>query len=93
MSWSQKFADPIALPGRKPLVTLRDAGNYVAGLSKREQGKPHWLLAAELLILVGNHGGDPMLARIAMMRALNHGKPAPAAEPRRKRARVFRIIG
>jgi hypothetical protein len=25
VSWDQQFDDPIVLPGRKPLVTLRDA--------------------------------------------------------------------
>jgi hypothetical protein len=52
-----------------------------------------WQTAAELLLLVASRGGDPMMARIAMMQALNHGKPPPAVEPRRKRARVFKVIG
>jgi hypothetical protein len=33
-----------------------------------------------------------MLARIGIMRALNHGKPAPAPEPRHKPARAYRIV-
>jgi hypothetical protein len=34
---------------------------------------PHWQTAAELLLMVGDRGGDPMMVRIAMMQALNHG--------------------
>jgi hypothetical protein len=29
MSWDQRFFDPIMVPGRKPLVTLRDAAQYM----------------------------------------------------------------
>jgi hypothetical protein len=92
VSWDQRFFDPIILQGPKPLVTLRDVGNYVAALPEHEQRLPHWQTAAELLLMVGNRGGDPMMLRIAMMKALNHGKPNPATEPRRKRARAHRII-
>jgi hypothetical protein len=42
---------------------------------------PHWQTATELLLMVGNRGGDPMMVRIAMMQALNHGKPPPPATP------------
>jgi hypothetical protein len=38
------------------------------------------------LILVAR-GGPTMLARIGVMRALNHGKPNSAITPRGKRAR------
>ena len=92
MSWSQAFDDPIALPDGSSLLTLRDAGAYVAALPKAKQSLPHWQLAAELLLLVATHGGDPMLPRIAMMRALNHGKPDPLVSPRPKRTRAYRII-
>ena len=34
MSWDQRFFDPISLPGRKPLLTLRDAALYITKLSK-----------------------------------------------------------
>jgi hypothetical protein len=33
MSWDQRFFDPIILPGRKPLVTIRDAPQYILELS------------------------------------------------------------
>lgn len=92
MAWTQRFFDPITLPDGRALVTLRDAGNHVLSLPAAEQALPHWQAAAEALTLVGEHGGDPMLPRIAMMRALNHGKPEPEAPPRRKRAKAYRII-
>jgi hypothetical protein len=38
----------------------------------------------QALILVATKGGPTMLARIGIMRALHHGKPAPELTPRRK---------
>jgi hypothetical protein len=92
MAWTQRFFDPIPVPNGRALVTLRDAGNYVLSLPEDEQALPHWQAAAEALTLVGEHGGDTMLPRIAMMRALNHGKLVPEPPPRRKRAKAYRII-
>jgi hypothetical protein len=34
VSWDQRFFDPINLPGRKPLVTLRDAALFITKLPK-----------------------------------------------------------
>ena len=56
MSWDQQFFDPIILPGRKQLVTLRDAANYIVKLPKAEQQATPWQTAAEVLMLVGEHG-------------------------------------
>jgi hypothetical protein len=86
VSWDQQFVDPITVPSRKPLVTLRNAGNHVAALPEHEQRLSHWQTAAELLLMVGDRGGDPMMMGIAMMQALNHGKPNPG-RPRRPQAR------
>jgi hypothetical protein len=86
------FFDPIILPGRKPLVTLRDAATYIVKLPKAEQQAPEWQAAAEVLMLVGENGGDPMMAHIAMMRALQRHEPKAAPVPRRKRAKAYRII-
>jgi hypothetical protein len=33
-------------------------------------------------MLIGEHGGDPMFAHVAMMRALHRYKPKPASAPR-----------
>ena len=86
------FFDPIILPGRKPLVTLRDAATYIVKLPKVEQQAPEWQAAAEVLMLIGEHGGDPMMAHIAMMRALQRHEPKPKSPPRRKRAKAYQII-
>ena len=52
----QRFYDPIILPGRKPLVTLRDAANYIVKLPKAEQQAPEWQTAAEVLMMIGERG-------------------------------------
>ena len=47
MSWDQQFDDPIVLPGRKPLVTLRDAALYITKLPKAEHDADEWRAAME----------------------------------------------
>jgi hypothetical protein len=37
VSWNQCFFDPIIVPGRTPLVTLRDAARYIMRLPKANQ--------------------------------------------------------
>jgi hypothetical protein len=79
VSWSLKFDEPIPLANGKPLRTLRDAGNYVAALQKKESALPHWQVAAScLLTAVEKGGGLVMMARIAMVRALNAQRKKPA---------------
>jgi hypothetical protein len=56
VSWDQQFFDPIILPDCKPLVSLREAANYIVKLSKAEQRAPEWQAAGEVLMLVGEHG-------------------------------------
>ncbi len=92
LSWYQRFFDPIILPGRKPLVSLRDAAHYITELPEAEQRAPEWQAAVEVLLLIGENDGDPMMARIAMMRALHKHKPKAAPAPGRKRAKAYRII-
>jgi hypothetical protein len=58
------------LPGRKPLVTLRDAAQYITKLPKAEHDAEEWQAAMEALLLVAEHDGPTMLARIGVMRAL-----------------------
>jgi hypothetical protein len=69
--WSREFDEPITLPKGKPLATLRDAALYIAKLPKAEHGTPEWQAAMEALLLVAEHNGPTMFARIGMMRALN----------------------
>ena len=92
VSWSRAFDEPVPLPGREPLRTLMEAGEFIASLPKAQQKLPHWHDAAEVLMLVVERGGPAMMARIGMMRALNEGKPAPEPEPRQKRAKVYKVV-
>jgi hypothetical protein len=69
MSWDRWFADPIELPG-KNLITLRDAALYITKLPKAEHDAEEWQAAMEALLLVVEHGGPTMFARIGIMRAL-----------------------
>jgi hypothetical protein len=59
------------VPGRKPLVTLRDAALYIAKLPKAEHDAEEWQAAMQTLLLVAEHEGPTMFARIGVMRALN----------------------
>jgi hypothetical protein len=69
--WDQRFFDPIILPGRKPLATLRDAALYITKLPKAEHDAKEWQAAMAALLLVAEHDGPTMFARIGVMRALN----------------------
>ena len=79
---------PALAPGGE-LITLRDAGEYIAALPKAVHDRPGWQTAAEALLLVVERGWP---SRIGIMRALNHGKPAPDSGPRRKPAKRYRVI-
>jgi hypothetical protein len=59
---------------------------------KAEQEAPEWQSAAAVLMLVGESGGDPMMARIAMMKALHRDEPKAVPAPRRKRAKVYKVV-
>ncbi|MCA6112475.1 hypothetical protein [Bradyrhizobium cenepequi] len=72
--WSRKFDQPIALPGGRRLVVLRDAANYITSLPKEEAALPERQAAIEALILVADLNGPTMFARIGIMRALNRGE-------------------
>jgi hypothetical protein len=92
VSWDQRFDDPIVLPGRKPLVTLRDAALYITKLPKAEHDADEWRAAMQALLLVAERNGPTMLARIGMMRAINRNEPKPAQAPRQRRAKAYRIV-
>lgn len=70
MDWQRCFDDPILLSDGRELITLRDAGDFITSLSKKDNSAPEWQAAIEALMLV-SQGGPTMLARIGMMRALN----------------------
>jgi hypothetical protein len=68
--WSTPFGDPIILPDGRKLLTLKDAADYITKLPKNETALPEWQTAIEALMLC-SRGGDTMLARIGVMKALN----------------------
>ena len=70
MPWSTPFEDPIVLSNGRKLLTLKDAADYVTKLPKEQSDLAQWQVAIEALMLC-SRGGDPMLARIAFMKALN----------------------
>jgi hypothetical protein len=53
------------------LVTLRDAAQYITKLLKAEPDAEEWQAAMQALLLVAEHDGPSMFARIGVMRALN----------------------
>ena len=71
MSWSRRFDEPIPVPKGRRLVTLRDAGDYVAKLPKAKHMTAEWQAAMLALMLVVDLNGPTMMARIGIMRALN----------------------
>ena len=73
MSWSREFDEPIALPDGRTLITLRDAASYMMGLPSKEKRLPEWQAAMQALILVAEHDGPTIFARIGVMKALNRG--------------------
>ena len=91
MSWSSPFDDPIPVPKGKPLLTLKDAADYITRLPEAEQHDPAWMAPIEALILVAEKNGPVMLARIGIMQALNHGRPV-TTEPTRKRAKAYKVL-
>ena len=64
MSWDQRFFAPVIVLGRKPLTTLRDAALYITKLPKTEHDTEEWQAAMQALMLVAEHNGPTMFARI-----------------------------
>jgi hypothetical protein len=92
MPWSRRFDDPVTLPDGRPLRTLRDAGRYIAGLPKATQARPEWQAATEALLMAAEDRGPLLHARVGMLRAIHHGRPAPPLS-RKKLAKAYKIVG
>jgi hypothetical protein len=58
-------------PKRVLPVTLRDAALYITKLPKAEHDAEEWQAAMEALLLVAEHEGPAMFARIGIGKALN----------------------
>jgi hypothetical protein len=85
VSWSLKFDEPIAAPNHLKLRTLRDAGEYVTGLPKADQAKPHWRTAAhELMMARQSAAASPCWQRSQFGRRL----PMVSLNQRRRRGRM-----
>jgi hypothetical protein len=91
--WDRAFDDPIPLPLGGELPTLRDAATYITKLPNAKHDALKWQAAIRAIMLVVEHDGKTLLARIGMMRApYPVGKPA-APTPRKKPAKKNRIVG
>jgi len=62
------------------LMTLLDAGNYIAALPPKIQNRPKWKAANEVQLLVAERDGPTTMPRIGIMRALNGEAPATAVK-------------
>jgi hypothetical protein len=80
------------LPNGRKLVTLRDAALYITKLPKAEHDAEERQAAMQALMLVAEHDGPTMFARIGVMRALHRHRPRAASAPRRKRAKAYSVI-
>ena len=87
MAWFKRFVDPIILPDGRKLLTLRAAAEYITALPKAEHDAADWQVAMETLLLVVERDGPEMLARIAVMKALNRDNVKTTPAPRRSTAR------
>jgi len=70
VSWL-RFFDPVILESRKQLVTLRDAALCITKLPKAEHDAEEWQAAMQVLLLVAEHDGPAMFARIGVIQAMN----------------------
>jgi hypothetical protein len=88
MGWDREFDFPV--PGCR---TFKDGASYIMKLPAKQQREQHWQLAGEILIKAAERNdGWTTLAHMAMLRAMNHGKPPPNPQARGKRAKTYRIV-
>ncbi len=86
--WNVEFDDPIPLPDGGQLVTLRDAGTYIARLPKAVHDSARWQLAISDLIRAATE--EPawrFFARLAIMKALYGKTPPPVGAEKRVKKR------
>jgi hypothetical protein len=70
MSWDRPFGQPLPLPGGRPAITLRDAGDYIRKLPESERDTPEWRLAIQMLIDAAEDRGPVLFARMGIERAV-----------------------
>jgi hypothetical protein len=92
MSWQREFDEPILLPDGGELRTLLDADRYVEALPKAKHDRPEWQTAIHFLLMAAEGRLPVMFAHVAMLKALNAGKPKPASAPRKKATKKYRLV-
>ena len=61
MPWSRPFDEPIIPPKGKPLVTLKDAADFIMALPRSKQHSAEWQAAGELVIGMAAEDRGPMM--------------------------------
>src|SRR5258708_13071652 len=70
VSWDHRFFDPITMPGRKPLITLRDAALYITKLPKAEHDAEACQAPRQAPLLVPGNYWPTLFAPSASIHAL-----------------------
>lgn len=87
-NWSAEFDDVIPLPEGGQLVTLRDAGEYIAKLPKALHDSERWQLAIRDLMRAATVQIEwRFFARLAIMKALYGKTPPPVGAAKRVKKR------
>ena len=86
MPWFARFADPIAIRGRRPIHTLAEARGYILELPKLERERIEWCTAWGILFQAATDGEPYVsMAQLAIERALRKTPYAVSALANRKR--------
>ena len=91
MSWSLKFDEPIVLANGEALHILRDAGEYVTRLPKKEADLSHWQVAASCLLQAAENAAASLSWRglreccrpMSRRRSEHHERSSATGLPRR----------
>jgi hypothetical protein len=70
---------------------LLDAGRYIEALPNAKHDRPEWQTAIRFLLMAVEGRLPVMFVHIALLKALNAGKPKPAPAPRKKAAEKYRM--
>lgn len=74
MSWDLDFAQPIVLPNKVVVTTLRQVLAYISELPEDQQNSPAWHKARECVFQAADQVGSVWFARIAVMQALQRDR-------------------
>jgi hypothetical protein len=76
MPWSDKFDEPIELPGAKKLLTLKDAIDHLGKTVPKAEHRDRKVLVAATSLANAAEGLDLIMhARIATLQALHRNDP------------------